>query len=277
MSICRRVPGSRQLELIKYHLWKDISQIMLSFPYRQMFPANRGSNRRVGLDPQVDGRIPGAGRANQLFGRIMKIKQRIRASGRSFGFLLTAIVATVATQSVHADDKSSPQVGSDAAKEIAAQIAQLPAWMAKSSREGKAIGDGKVSGPDFTKLFSKNVAQIAMRDGAELHTEIYAPLDQKEALPIILVRSPYGLSPDKYGYSAWLREYLPLLVDGYILVFQDTRGRAASTGQYVTLMPLHDPAVSNGVDDSTDTYDTIDWIVKHVPSNNGRVGMGGFW
>jgi uncharacterized protein len=205
----------------------------------------------------------------------MKSKQRIRVSGRSFGFLLTAIVATVAMQWVHADDKNSPQVGSDAAKQIAAQIAQLPAWMAKSSREGKAIGDGKVPGPDFTKLFSKNVAQIAMRDGAELHTEIYAPLDQKEALPIILVRSPYGLSPDKYGYSAWLREYLPLMVDGYIFVFQDTRGRGASTGQYVTLMPLHDPAVSNGVDDSTDTYDTIDWIVKHVPSNNGRVGMVG--
>ncbi len=150
-----------------------------------------------------------------------------------------------------------------------------PAWMPKSYRETAAIRNGRVPGPDFTKRFSKRIAPIVMRDGAELHTEIYAPRDQREPLPLILVRSPYGLKPDKHGYAAWLREYPHLMKDGYIFVFQDTRGRGASTGRYVTLMPLRDRSVANSVDDSTDTYDTIDWMVRHVPRNNGRVGMLG--
>ena len=156
-----------------------------------------------------------------------------------------------------------------------AEIAAPPAWMAKSSREMMAMRDGRVPGPDFTKRFSKTNVQIVMRDGALMHTEIYAPRDQKESLPIILVRSPYGLNPDKYGYAAWLREYPHLMKDGYIFVFQDTRGRGASTGHYVSLMPLHDRAAADGIDDSTDTYDSIDWMVKHIPRNNGRVGMLG--
>src|SRR6185437_11099124 len=67
------------------------------------------------------------------------------------------------------------------------EIAAPPAWMAKSSREMMAMRDGRVPGPDFTKRFSKTNVQIVMRDGAEMHTEIYAPRDQKESLPIILV------------------------------------------------------------------------------------------
>jgi putative CocE/NonD family hydrolase len=162
-----------------------------------------------------------------------------------------------------------------AAEQIARAVAELPRWMAKSSREEDAVFRGRVEGPDFTKAFSKTVAQIVVRDGVELHTEIYAPLQQTEALPMILVRSPYGLSHDKFGYSAWLREYTYLMKDGYIFVFQDTRGRGASTGKYVTAPPLHDQRIPNGTDDSTDAYDTIDWMIKNVPGNNGRVGMLG--
>jgi uncharacterized protein len=156
-----------------------------------------------------------------------------------------------------------------------AEQAAPPTWKAKSTREMKAMRDGRVPGPDFTKRFSKTNVQIVMRDGAGLHTEIYAPLDQSGPLPIILVRSPYGLNPDKDGYSAWLREYPHLMKDGYIFAFQDTRGRGASTGHYVSLAPMRDKAAANSTDDSTDTYDTIDWIVKHVPRNNGRVGTLG--
>ncbi|MDB6084194.1 MAG: putative hydrolase [Gammaproteobacteria bacterium] len=162
-----------------------------------------------------------------------------------------------------------------AAQEIASQADRLPAWMARSTREFTAMRDGSVPGPDFTALFAKTVARIPARDGAELYTEIYAPLHQTAALPMILVRSPYGLSPDKFGYSAWLREYTHLMKDGYIFVFQDARGRGASTGRYVTAGPIHDPAKPKGTDDSTDAYDTIDWMVKHVPHNNGRVGILG--
>ena len=152
---------------------------------------------------------------------------------------------------------------------------QLPAWLTKSTREELTMFSGSVAGTDFTKLLSKGVARIKMRDGAELYTEIYAPPGQSEALPIILERSPYGLHPDQHGYSAWLRQYTYLMKDGYIFVFQDTRGRGASTGHYVTLSPLRDKSVPNSTDESTDTYDTIDWIVKNVPHNNGRVGILG--
>ena len=173
----------------------------------------------------------------------------------------------------HVPDAHVPDV---IAEKTATKIeTTLPPWLTRSTREEYEMRVGSVSGPDFTKLFSKNVAQIKTRDGAELHTEIYAPLDQSQSLPIILVRSPYGLNPDKHGYSAWLREYRHLMKDGYIFVFQDTRGRGASTGHYVTLSPIRDKSVPNSTDESTDTYDTIDWIVKNVPRNNGRVGTLG--
>ena len=152
---------------------------------------------------------------------------------------------------------------------------QIPSWLAKSSAEMMGKRDGRVPGPDFTKIFAKSTARIAMRDGAEMYTEIYSPLDRKERLPIILVRSPYGLHPDRNGYAAWLREYPHLIKDGYIFVFQDTRGRGGSTGHYVSLSPMRDKSVSKSTDESTDTYDTIDWIVAHVPGNNGRVGTLG--
>jgi hypothetical protein len=152
---------------------------------------------------------------------------------------------------------------------------QVPAWLAKSSAEMMEKRDGRVPGPDFTKIFAKTTARIAMRDGAELYTEIYTPLARQGALPIILVRSPYGLNPDKHGYAAWLREYPHLIKDGYIFVFQDTRGRGASTGRYVSLSPMRDKNQPKSTDESTDTYDTIDWIVAHVPNNNGRVGTLG--
>jgi putative CocE/NonD family hydrolase len=167
------------------------------------------------------------------------------------------------------------QFSDEAARQIAQAVSDLPPWMAKSAREEAAVFSGKIAGPDFTAAFSKTVAQIVVRDGVELHTEIYTPLDQTEPLAMILVRSPYGLHHDKFGYSAWLREYTHLMKDGYIFVFQDTRGRGASTGHYVTAPALHDPEAVNGTDDSTDAYDTIDWMVKNIPSNNGRVGMLG--
>jgi uncharacterized protein len=186
--------------------------------------------------------------------------------------LLGSLLSVAAIDRPRADEA---QFADQAAREVAQHVAEFPVWMAKSNREAKAVIDGKEPGPDFTRQFGKTVARIPMRDGAELYTEVYAPVDQLGELPLLLMRSPYGLSPDKFGYSAWLRGYTHLMKDGYIFVFQDIRGRGASTGHYVSLMPLHDPSVANGVDDSTDTYDTIEWLVRHVPHNNGRVGMLG--
>ena len=129
--------------------------------------------------------------------------------------------------------------------------------------------------PDLPSLFEKKEVMIAMRDGVKLHTEIYAPKNAKEALPIFLERTPYGISADDKGYSPKLYRYSHMFADGYVLVFQDIRGRYGSEGQFVMTRPVHDPGNPKGVDESTDTYDTIEWLVKNVPNNNGRVGTAG--
>ncbi len=129
--------------------------------------------------------------------------------------------------------------------------------------------------PDFSKLFDKTEVMIPVRDGAKLHTEIYAPKNASEPLPILFERTPYGISSPDKGMSNMLYRYTDLVPDGYIFVFQDIRGRYGSEGKFVMLRPLHDPGDSEGVDERTDTYDTIDWLLKNVPHNNGRVGLDG--
>jgi uncharacterized protein len=129
--------------------------------------------------------------------------------------------------------------------------------------------------PELPALFDKKEVMIAMRDGVKLHTEIYAPKNAKEAMPIFLERTPYGISADDKGYSPKLYRYSHMFADGYVFVFQDIRGRYGSEGQFVMTRPVHDPGDLKGVDESTDTYDTIEWLVKNVPNNNGRVGTAG--
>ena len=129
--------------------------------------------------------------------------------------------------------------------------------------------------PDLPSLFDKREVLIAVRDGVKLHTEIYMPKDAKEALPIFLERTPYGISAADKGYSPKLYRYQHMFADGYVFVFQDIRGRYGSEGQFVMNRPVHDAAEPKGVDESTDTYDTIEWLVKNVPNNNGRVGTAG--
>jgi uncharacterized protein len=129
--------------------------------------------------------------------------------------------------------------------------------------------------PDYSLLFNKTDAMIPARDGVTLHTEIYAPKNASGPLPIILSRTPYGLSDDAKGFSRSLIRFADMIPDDYIFVLQDIRGRYGSEGQFVMQRPIRDPKDSKAVDEGTDTYDTIDWIVKNVPNNNGRVGMMG--
>ena len=128
---------------------------------------------------------------------------------------------------------------------------------------------------DYSELFDKSEVMIPMRDGAKLHTEIYTPKNAAEPLPILFERTPYGISDPGKGPSRMLSRYDELMSDGYIFVFQDIRGRYGSEGKFIMLRPVHDPSDTKGVDESTDTYDTIDWLVKNVPHNNGRVGLDG--
>jgi len=129
--------------------------------------------------------------------------------------------------------------------------------------------------PDLPALSEKKEVMIAMRDGVKLHTEIYTPKNAKEPLPIFLERTPYGISAEDKGHSPKLYRYTSMFADGYVFVFQDIRGRYGSEGQFVMNRPVHDPSNPKGVDESTDTYDTIEWLVKNVPNNNGRVGTAG--
>ncbi len=116
-------------------------------------------------------------------------------------------------------------------------------------------------------------AMIPMRDGVRLYTQIYTPAPAAEKLPLLFLRTPYGtgaLSPQRI--AAALPE---LMADGYIVVSQDIRGRFKSEGQFVMLRQPRDPKDKQAIDESTDTYDTIEWLLKNTPNHNGRVGMAG--
>src|ERR1035438_644657 len=128
---------------------------------------------------------------------------------------------------------------------------------------------------DYATVFDKTEVMIPMRDGLKLHTEIYTPKNATEPLPILFERTPYGISSASGGYSNMLSRYDAMIPEGYIFAFQDIRGRYASEGKFVMLRPIHDPADPKGIDESTDTYDTTDWLVKNIPHNNGRVGLDG--
>ncbi len=129
--------------------------------------------------------------------------------------------------------------------------------------------------PKASELFSKRDVMIPTRDGVKLHTEIYTPKNASGPLPFMITRTPYGLNDDKDGYSRLLGLYTDMWPAGYIFVMQDIRGRYGSEGQFVMQRPPRDRANPKSIDEGTDTYDTIDWLVKNVPNNNGRAGLAG--
>jgi putative CocE/NonD family hydrolase len=124
--------------------------------------------------------------------------------------------------------------------------------------------------------YTKLELEIPMRDGATLFTIVYAPVDTSRAVPILMTRSPYGSAP--YGPDAYPASLgpSPAYADaGYIFVYQDVRGRYRSGGTFVEMRP-HQPAPGRrDVDESSDTYDTIAWLLKSDLRHNGRVGLWG--
>ena len=116
-------------------------------------------------------------------------------------------------------------------------------------------------------------AMIPMRDGVRLNTLIYSPTRPNEQFPILLLRTPYGIGN---ATGSQLAARLPeLTAEGFIIVQQDIRGRFKSEGQFVMLRQPRDPKDKNAIDESTDTYDTIEWLLKNVANNNRRVGIAG--
>ncbi len=130
----------------------------------------------------------------------------------------------------------------------------------------------QTEGAPRVPTFEKTETMVAMRDGVKLHTNIFSPKGFAGNLPIIFVRTPYGIEGAERAFSS---SYAELARDGYIFVLQDIRGRYKSEGQFVMLRQMRDKKNKSAIDEATDTYDSIDWLIKNVPRNNGRVGMMG--
>lgn len=126
--------------------------------------------------------------------------------------------------------------------------------------------------------YKKAEQYITMRDGVRLFTSIYIPKDSAEKHPILLTRTPYSCAP--YGANDfrpfWQTSYKEYLKEKYIMVIQDVRGRWMSEGTFTDVRPFNpDKKGNKEIDEASDTYDTIDWMVKNLRSNNGNVGVFG--
>ena len=124
--------------------------------------------------------------------------------------------------------------------------------------------------------YAKREVSIPMRDGVKLFTAIYEPKARTEKYPILLNRTPYSISP--YGADKFKTSLGPSDLyarEGYIFVYQDVRGRMMSEGEFVDVRPHINNKKGKEIDESTDAYDTIEWLVKSVENNNGRVGTYG--
>ena len=158
---------------------------------------------------------------------------------------------------------------------IGAQTAQYPDLPSETPAQLKPATE--------TWDYMRREVMIPMRDGVKLHTVVLVPKDAKNA-PILLTRTPYDATAlTSYAHSSHLGPIINgydnavdvILDGGYIRVVQDIRGKYESEGDYVMTRPLHGPLNPTPVDHSTDTYDTIDWLVKNIPETNGKVGILG--
>jgi len=137
---------------------------------------------------------------------------------------------------------------------------------------------GQRGDPSYIRAhYEKREVSIPMRDGVKLFTAIYQPKDTSRTYPFLLTRTPYSVAP--YGPDAYPGQLGPapgFVASGYIFVSQDVRGRYRSEGHFVHMTPQKAIKRSvSDVDESTDTYDTIDWLLENVPRNNGRAGLWG--
>ncbi len=126
--------------------------------------------------------------------------------------------------------------------------------------------------PDPAAAFTVRDEMIPMRDGVKLFTKIFTPKNQSGPLPFVFRRTPYGIDG---AAGSFTRYYKALADEGYIFVFQDIRGKFRSEGEFVMQRPARAPGDTKSLDEGTDTYDTIEWLLAHVPQHNGRVGMLG--
>lgn len=155
---------------------------------------------------------------------------------------------------------------------LAVALALLPTVSARAQRN-----DDEKRAERIRSGYTKFEYRIPMRDGVELFTSVYLPNDRSKTYPILMRRTPYGVGP--YGASRYHDDLgpNPMLADkGYIFVYQDVREKYMSGGEFLNMTPhLETKRGPRDVDESTDTWDTIEWLLEHLPNHNGRVGMWG--
>ncbi len=129
--------------------------------------------------------------------------------------------------------------------------------------------------PDNITSYKRTIAMIPMRDGIKLYTVIFSPVKASKPVPVLIQRTPYGASvSDNYNILN-VPYYSNMAKEGYIFVFQDIRGKYKSEGRMEIHQPLIHQTQKGAVDESTDTYDAVDWLTKNVSNNNGKVGILG--
>jgi uncharacterized protein len=134
-----------------------------------------------------------------------------------------------------------------------------------------------LTGVDLVRsTYTKYEYMIPMRDAVRLFTAVYAPKEASQRYPFLITRTPYSVSP--YGVDNYPPQLGPsehFQKEGFIFVYQDARGRYMSEGEFQQVRPFNVTKGPKDIDESTDTYDTIEWLLKNVPNNNGRAGMIG--
>src|SRR6266436_1614058 len=172
--------------------------------------------------------------------------------------------------------------GSAGQSRLSERLARFPVWwplliiLLASLRAPAAETSGDTNAAWFSENYTKYEHRIPMRDGVRLFTRVYVPKDDSQTWPIIITRTPYSLKP--YGtdnYTDPSGTFRTLAKDRFILVTQDVRGRYGSEGEYVHVRPFNPNKGPKDADESSDAFDTIDWLVKNAPNNNGKVGIFG--
>jgi putative CocE/NonD family hydrolase len=127
-----------------------------------------------------------------------------------------------------------------------------------------------------SSLYKKSTAMIPMRDGIKLFTVIYSPINMEGKFPFMIERTPYGAynGSDTLDISPF-PGYAEMAKDGYLFVFQDIRGKFKSEGKMEMNRPMYHKTNPSAIDESTDTYDAVDWLVKNISNNNGKAGIRG--
>jgi putative CocE/NonD family hydrolase len=143
--------------------------------------------------------------------------------------------------------------------------------------QAPAPAQAPLTGVDLVRsTYTKYEYLVPMRDGARLFTAVYAPKNDSQRYPFLITRTPYSVSP--YGVDQYPSQLGPsehFQKEGFIFVYQDARGRYMSEGEFLQVRPFNAAKGPKDIDESTDTYDTIEWLLKNVSNNNGRAGMVG--